>query len=155
MCVCVCVCVCVWEREREREREWMNEWMNKLYFTRVVEKTRGLFTSSPRPWGKLLLTKDTVSYSALCIRFYNNPAPLNGSTQFHYCTDSNPGTGADDAFVLKGGVWRNATWPSHSRPAIAASARHFQICFSPLIFWLLVCLPTLCSRSPFYVPSHV
>ena len=30
------------------------------------------------------------------IRFYNNPAPLNGSAQFHYCTDSNPGTGADD-----------------------------------------------------------
>ena len=66
--------------------------------------------------------------------FYNNPAPLNGSTQFHYCTDSNPGTGADDAFILKRGVWRNATWPSHSRPAIAASARHFQICFSPLTF---------------------
>ena len=34
---------------------------------------------------------------------YNNPALLNGSTQFHYCTDSNPGTGADDAFVLKRG----------------------------------------------------
>ena len=66
--------------------------------------------------------------------FYNNPAPLNGSMQFHYCTDSNPGTGADDAFVLKRGVWRNATWPSHSRPAIAASARLFQICFSPLTF---------------------
>ena len=66
--------------------------------------------------------------------FDNNPAPLNGSTQFHYCTDSNPETGADDAFVLKRGVWRNATWPSHSRPAIAASARHFQICFSPLTF---------------------
>ena len=49
----------------EREREWMNEWMNKLYFTRVVEKTRGLFTSSPGPWGKLLLTKDTMSYSML------------------------------------------------------------------------------------------
>ena len=63
--------------------------------------------------------------------FYNNPAPLNGSTQFHYCTDSNPGTGADDAFVLKRGVWRNATWPSHNQPAIAASARHFQICFLP------------------------
>ena len=31
----------------------MNEF-NKLYFSRVVEKTRGLFTSSPR---KLLLTK--------------------------------------------------------------------------------------------------
>ena len=47
-----------------------------------------------------------MSASALCIRFYNNPAPLNGSMQFHYCTDSNPGTGADDAFVLKRGVWR-------------------------------------------------
>ena len=42
--------------------------------------------------------------SALCICFYINPALLNGSTQFHYCTDSNPGTGADDAFVLKRGV---------------------------------------------------
>ena len=42
--------------------------------------------------------------------------------QFHYCTVSNPGTGADDAFV------------SHSRPAIAASARHFQICFLPEYF---------------------
>ena len=52
---CVCWCsgsMVVW---------WENEWMNKLYFTRVVEKTRGLFTSSPRPWGKLLFTKDTVS----------------------------------------------------------------------------------------------
>ena len=32
---------------------------------RAVEKTGGLFTSSPRPWGKLLLTKDTISYSML------------------------------------------------------------------------------------------
>ena len=47
------------------------------------------------------------------------------------CTISNPGTGADDTFVLKRGVWCNATWPIHSRPAIAASARHFQICFLP------------------------
>ena len=51
--------------------------------------------------------------------------------QFHYGTISNPGTGADDTFVLKRGVWRNATWPSHSRPVIAASAHHFQICFLP------------------------
>ena len=65
----------------------------------------------------------------LFVYVYNNPAPLNGSTQFHYCTDSNPGTRADDAFVSKRGVWRNATWPSHSQPAIAATARHFQICF--------------------------
>ena len=74
---------------------------------------------------------NNVWASALCICFYINPALLNGSTQFHYCTDSNPGTGADDTFVLKRGVWRNATWPSHSRPATAASARHFQICFLP------------------------
>ena len=39
--------------------------------------------------------------SALCIRFYNNPAPVNKSMQFHYCTVSNPGTGADDAFVFE------------------------------------------------------
>ena len=36
-----------------------------------------------------------------------------------------------DAFVLKRCVLRNATWPSHTRPAIAAGARHFQICFLP------------------------
>ena len=60
--------------------------------------------------------------------FYNNPAPVIRSMQFHYCTVSNPGTGADDA-SQKRCVLRNATWPSHSRPAIAAGARHFQICF--------------------------
>ena len=36
-----------------------------------------------------------------------------------------------DAFVLKRCVLRNVTWPSHSRPAIAADARQFQICFFP------------------------
>ena len=40
----------------------------------------------------------------LFVRFYNNPAPVIRSMQFHYCTVSNPGTGADDAFVLKRGV---------------------------------------------------
>ena len=69
---------------RGRERERMNEWMNKLYFTRVVEKTRGLFTSSPRPWGKLLLTKDTVSYSVLStctfIQFMLKWTPANRET---------------------------------------------------------------------------
>jgi len=69
--------------------------------------------------------------SALCIRSTIIPPWLTDPQQFHYCTDSNPGTGADDAFVLKRGVWRNATWPSHSRLAIATSARHFQICFLP------------------------
>ena len=69
------------------------------------------------------------------IRFNGNPAPVIRFMQFHYCTVSNPGTGADDAFVLKRGVWHNATWPSHSRPAIAAGARQFQTdLFSPLIF---------------------
>ena len=37
----------------------------------------------------------------LFVRFYSNPASVNRSMQFHYCTISNPGTGADDAFVLK------------------------------------------------------
>ena len=94
--------------------------ITRTHFKRVVSFSRYLNV------GKFL-----VWASALCICFYINPALLNGSTQFHYCTDSNPGTGADDAFVLKRGVWRNATWPLHSRPAIAASARHFQICFLP------------------------
>ena len=40
----------------------------------------------------------------LFVRLYNNPAPVIRSMQFHYCTVSNPGTGADDAFVLKHGV---------------------------------------------------
>ena len=35
--------------------------------------------------------------------FYNNPAPVIRSMR-HYCTVSNPGTGADDAFVLKRGM---------------------------------------------------
>ena len=40
----------------------MNEWMNKLYFTRVVEKTRGLFISSPRPWRKPLYKYNELQY---------------------------------------------------------------------------------------------
>ena len=39
--------------------------------------------------------------SALCIRLYNNLAPVIRSMQFHYCTVSNPGTGADDAFCFE------------------------------------------------------
>ena len=76
-----------------------------------------------------------MSASALCLTFTIIPPLLTDPQQFHYCIDdSNPGTGADDALVLKRGVWCNATWPSHSRPAIAASARHFQICFLPEYF---------------------
>ena len=44
--------------------------MNKLSFTRVVEKTRGLFTYSPSPWRKLLLTQDTMSYTILSSRTF-------------------------------------------------------------------------------------
>ena len=73
----------------------------------------------------------------LFVRFYNNPAPVIRSMQFHYCTVSNPGTGADDAFVLKRCVLRNATLPSHSRQSIDAGARHFKICFLPEYFDLL------------------
>ena len=75
-----------------------------------------------------------ICEQVLFVRFYNNPAPLNGSMQFHYCTLVTREPEQTTLFVLKRGVWRNATWPSHNRPAIAASARLFQICFSPLTF---------------------
>ena len=39
--------------------------------------------------------------SALCIRFNSNPAPGIRSMQFHYCTVSNLGTRADDAFCFE------------------------------------------------------
>ena len=66
----------------------MNEWMNKLYFTKVVEKTRGLFTSSPRPWGKLLLTKDTVSYSVLSTCTFIQFMLMNGHQQIDKQADN-------------------------------------------------------------------
>ena len=43
----------------------------------------------------------SATASALCTRFYGNPAPVIRSMQFYYCTASNPGSGADDTFVLK------------------------------------------------------
>ena len=95
-----------------------------------------------------------ICEQVLFVRFYNNPTPLNGSMQFHYCTLVTREPEQTTLFVLKRGVWHNATWPSHSRLAIAAGARLFQICFSPLTFWPLVYLPTLCLLSPFYAPSH-
>ena len=92
--------------------------------------------------------------SALCIRFTIIPPRLTDQRNFITVLMSNTGTRADNAFVLKRGVWRYTTWPSHSRPAIATSVRHFQICFSPLTIWPLVYLPTLCLPSPFYATSH-
>ena len=142
VCVKVCgVCTCV-----HVQGVMLTVWM--LHFSCVVH----IIATSLHHYTQNDCTQ--MWASALCICFYINPALLNGSTQFHYCTDSNPGTGADDVFVLKRGVWCNATWPLHSWPAIAASARHFQICFSPLTFWPLVCLPTLYWPSPFYALSH-
>ena len=41
------------ERQRETETERGRERMNKLYFTRVVEKTRGLFYIQPSPMREL------------------------------------------------------------------------------------------------------
>ena len=37
-------------------------------------------------------------------RVNGDPAPVIRFMQYHYYTVSNPGTGADDAFVLKRGV---------------------------------------------------
>ena len=81
--------------------------------------------------------------NALCTRFYSNPAPVIRFMQFHYCTVSNPGTGADDAFVSKHWPSRNATWPSRTRPSIAAGARQFQICFPSCLFTYSF----LCTKS--------
>ena len=46
-----------------------------------MEKTRGLFTSIPRPWGKLLLNKYTMWYSMLSTLMYihTNHAEMNTS----------------------------------------------------------------------------
>ena len=97
-----------------------------------------MFYQNDEAEGKLLYTETIKLYCiALCEQVLFEyvstliPPCLTDQRNFIYCTINNPGTGADDAFVLKRGVWRNATWPLHSRPAIAASARHFQICFLP------------------------
>ena len=45
-----------------------------------------------------------ICEQVLFVRFNGNPAPVIRFMQFHYCTVSNLGTGADDAFVLKRSV---------------------------------------------------
>ena len=62
-----------WQPEGSGLVEWLkNGWwlqlhvdgeterVNSVYFTKAVEKTRGLFASNPRPCGKLLLTRNTI-----------------------------------------------------------------------------------------------
>ena len=48
----------------------------------------------------MCLTQLYVSKCSL-YTFYSNPAPVIRAMQFHYCTVSNPGTGADDAFCFE------------------------------------------------------
>ena len=72
--------------------------------------------------------------SALCTRVNGNPAPIIRFMQFHYCTVSNPGTGADDAFVLK--LHMALTQPTSDSHWCAPVSN----LFSPLVFWLLVYL---------------
>ena len=119
---------------------WLNQWVNGQLHVNAFAcdwKVSGMDMTVLHRFCATWVDDDDYFYmwaSALYIRFTVILPLLTDPQQFHYCTDSNPGTGADDAFVLKHGVRRNATWPSHSRPAIAASARHFQICFLPEYF---------------------
>ena len=85
--------------------------------------------------------------SALCIRFTIIPPCLTDPRSF--ITVLIVTREREQTTLL---FWSTAcaTWSSHSRPTIAASACHFQICFSPLTFWPLVCSPTLSLPSPFY-----
>ena len=88
-----------------------------------------------RRWGAISNLLLLLCEQVLFVYVFNgNPAPVIRFMQFHYCTVSNPGTGADDTFVLKHSMQCNTTRPSHSRPVIAASAHHFQICFLPQYF---------------------
>ena len=45
-----------------------------------------------------------VSECSFCTRVNGNPTLVIRFMQFHYCTVSNPGTRADNAFVLKRSV---------------------------------------------------
>ena len=54
--------------------------------------------------GATLKKRFYICEQVLFVRFNGNPAPVFRSMQFHYCTVSNPGIGADDAFVSKCGV---------------------------------------------------
>ena len=58
-------------------------------------------------------------------------------SSFINCTASKPGTGADNAFLLKHYICRNLTQPSHNQLAIAG-AHQVQIYFPPLYFGCLL-----------------
>ena len=90
---------------------------------------------------------DVSKCSSRVVRFYNNPAPLNGSMQFHYCTlvTREPEQTTLLFWSAACGVTPHGLHTADRR--YSASAGLFQICFSPLTFWPLVCLPTLCLRG--------
>ena len=55
-----------------------------------------------RRWGAISNLLLLLCEQVLFVYVFNgNPAPVIRFMQFHYCTVSNPGTRADDAFVLK------------------------------------------------------
>ena len=57
-------------------------------------------TNKQKRTGATLKKRFYICEQVLFVRFNGNPAPVFRSMQFHYCTVSNPGIGADDAFVL-------------------------------------------------------
>ena len=67
-------------------------------------------------------------------KFYNNPAPVIRSMQFHYCTVSNPGTGADDAFCFEALRVEKRHMAFTQPTGDSRWCAPFSNLFSPLIF---------------------
>ena len=108
--VCVCVCVSLkiivlFGNLFHGIFMWLSPCMHGLV------ACGDLFITSPgledlREFANLTTGKGERSYclnvsKCSLYTFYNDPTPLNGSTQFHYCTYSNLGTGADATFVFE------------------------------------------------------
>ena len=89
--------------------------------------------------------------SALCTRFYSNPAPVIRSTQFHYCAVTLLVTREPEQTICFEALRVAKRHMAFTQPT-GDSRRCAPVSnlFCPLIFWPLVCLPT-----PFYAPSHV
>ena len=68
------------------------------------------------------------------IYVYNNPAPVIRAMQFHYCTVSNPGTGADDAFFFEALRVAERHMAFTQTTGDSRQCEPFSNLFSPLIF---------------------
>ena len=115
----------------------MNERMNELYFTRAVEKTRGLFAPSPRPGGKLLLAEDTMSHSmrSACTSTQTNPQWRVNQSVLGRCThlgnvpDSQPlEQGRSEQTKVLGHVLLHQAKRQSSVPVSTSAGCFVQLC---------------------------